>query len=305
MASYNYTFTSGDTVTPTKLNSARTVSDIVNADISATAAIAGTKVAPAFGAQDITLSTANRSITNTGNFALSFGTNNTERMRIDNAGNVMIGTATSVAGYVFIAANDSGNAQQLIRAGTNFNSEINFGDQNSSTSGRVLYAHNGDFMRFDTNGSERMRIDSSGNVGIGTTSPFTVLSTAKTITGGNPATSGSTDDNVIARFAGGVVAFDIGGTAGGAQWIQPRAFNNFATNYNLLICPNGGSLAVGTTSPSAAAKLDVASTTQGFLPPRMTTAQRDAISTPPAGLVIYNTSTNVLNFYNGSAWGAV
>jgi hypothetical protein len=37
----------------------------------------------------------------------------------------------------------------------------------------------------------------------------------------------------------------------------------------------------------------------------MTTAQRDAISTPPAGLVIYNTSTNVLNFYNGSAWGAV
>jgi hypothetical protein len=51
--------------------------------------------------------------------------------------------------------------------------------------------------------------------------------------------------------------------------------------------------------------LDVSSTTKGFLPPRMTTAQRDAISSPPAGLVIYNTSTNVLNFYNGSAWGAV
>jgi hypothetical protein len=90
MATYAYTFNSGDTVTPTRINDARTVSDIVNADVSATAAIAGTKVAPAFGGQDITVSGANRSITNTGNFALSFGTNNTERVRIDNAGNVGI-----------------------------------------------------------------------------------------------------------------------------------------------------------------------------------------------------------------------
>lgn len=44
MASYGYTFTSGDTVTPTKLNNARTVSDIVNADISASAAIAYSKL---------------------------------------------------------------------------------------------------------------------------------------------------------------------------------------------------------------------------------------------------------------------
>ena len=45
MASYAYTFTSGDTVTPTKLNNARTVSDIVNADIKSDAAIAHTKLA--------------------------------------------------------------------------------------------------------------------------------------------------------------------------------------------------------------------------------------------------------------------
>jgi len=36
----------------------------------------------------------------------------------------------------------------------------------------------------------------------------------------------------------------------------------------------------------------------------MTTAQRDAITSPSSGLIIYNTTTSLLNFYNGSAWGA-
>lgn len=61
----------------------------------------------------------------------------------------------------------------------------------------------------------------------------------------------------------------------------------------------------GASSASASAILQADSTTKGFLPPRMTTAQRDLIATPAAGLVIYNTSTNVLNFYNGTAWAAV
>ena len=54
---------------------------------------------------------------------------------------------------------------------------------------------------------------------------------------------------------------------------------------------------IGTASPNAA--LDVTSTTQGFLPPRMTTTQRNAISSPAVGLVIFNTTTNCLNFYGG------
>jgi len=52
--------------------------------------------------------------------------------------------------------------------------------------------------------------------------------------------------------------------------------------------------------PSAALEID--STAKGFLPPRMTTAQRDAITNPATGLFIYNTSTNQLNFYNGTSW---
>lgn len=56
---------------------------------------------------------------------------------------------------------------------------------------------------------------------------------------------------------------------------------------------------IGTSSPNATAELDVSSTTKGFLPPRMTTTQRNAISSPAVGLVIFNTTTNCLNFYVG------
>ena len=59
---------------------------------------------------------------------------------------------------------------------------------------------------------------------------------------------------------------------------------------------------IGTTSPAASARLDVTSTTQGFLPPRMTTSQRDAIASPATGLVIYNTTTAGLEFRNGNTW---
>jgi hypothetical protein len=59
MATYAYTFTSGDTITPTKLNNARTVSEIVDADVSATAAIAMSKLATGALPTAITVATAN------------------------------------------------------------------------------------------------------------------------------------------------------------------------------------------------------------------------------------------------------
>ncbi len=67
----------------------------------------------------------------------------------------------------------------------------------------------------------------------------------------------------------------------------------------------GGSLGIGVSSPATAAALDVTSTSKGFLPPRLTTAQRNAIASPPAGLMIYNTTDKMLNFYNGTAWNTV
>lgn len=55
---------------------------------------------------------------------------------------------------------------------------------------------------------------------------------------------------------------------------------------------SAGEIGIGTASPSAVALLEMSSTSKGFLPPRMTAAQRGAISTPPAGLVVYQTDGN-------------
>lgn len=60
---------------------------------------------------------------------------------------------------------------------------------------------------------------------------------------------------------------------------------------------------IGTTTPHASAKLDVTSTDKGFLPPRMTGAQRGNISNPAAGLLVYQTDgTSGLYYYGTSGW---
>lgn len=55
-------------------------------------------------------------------------------------------------------------------------------------------------------------------------------------------------------------------------------------------------------NPDASAILELESTSQGFLLPRMTTDEMNAISSPVAGLVIFNTDISDLSFYNGSEW---
>lgn len=60
---------------------------------------------------------------------------------------------------------------------------------------------------------------------------------------------------------------------------------------------------IGTSTPNASAQLDVSSTTKGFLPPRMTQAQRQGINSPTAGLMVYQTDgTAGLWYYTGNAW---
>jgi hypothetical protein len=67
---------------------------------------------------------------------------------------------------------------------------------------------------------------------------------------------------------------------------------------------NIGINATGST-PDAKAMLDISSTTSGLLIPRMSAAERSAITSPPTGLQIYNTTTNTLDIFKGGIWEQV
>jgi uncharacterized protein (TIGR02145 family) len=65
-------------------------------------------------------------------------------------------------------------------------------------------------------------------------------------------------------------------------------------------------IGIGTTTPAASAQLDVSSTTKGFLPPRMTAAQRSAIASPTNGLLVYQTDyPSGLYYFNAGVWSSV
>lgn len=95
-------------------------------------------------------------------------------------------------------------------------------------------------------------------------------------------------------------------TMGNTIGIQSNGGNNVSIDTpgsSLLInASNGANVAIGISSPDASALLDLTSTTRGFLAPRMTTLERNAILSPAEGLSIYNTTTKSQDFYNGTSW---
>ena len=107
---------------------------------------------------------------NASNAHIAFGTNDTERMRIASSGSVGIGTSSPAADLHVADASDS-NAQIRINGSTSTVYSRLYSDNNGvlaiSTDGGNQVANS--YMMFEVKGSERMRIDSSGNVGIGCT----------------------------------------------------------------------------------------------------------------------------------------
>lgn len=70
--------------------------------------------------------------------------------------------------------------------------------------------------------------------------------------------------------------------------------------------PSNGNAGIGTTIPNASSILEMKSTTQGVLIPRMTRAKRDSIASPATGLMIYQTnSTPGFYYFDGSQWTAI
>jgi len=79
-------------------------------------------------------------------------------------------------------------------------------------------------------------------------------------------------------------------------------YNDALTSDALFIKGNTNNVIIGSTTDVASALLNVTSTTKGFLPPRMTTTQRNAIASPATGLIVYDTTLNLPHFYNGTIW---
>ena len=77
----------------------------------------------------------------------------------------------------------------------------------------------------------------------------------------------------------------------------------YITLVNLLILStiSSAQVGIGTSSPAGSSQLDITSTTKGLLPPRMTTSQRDAISSPATGLQIYNTDNRAIETFSGTS----
>lgn len=78
---------------------------------------------------------------------------------------------------------------------------------------------------------------------------------------------------------------------------------NIILTLALFICYGVQSqIAIGTANPDESAILDLTSKGQGFLPPRLTTVERDAITNPAVGLTIFNSTKNCIEWYVGPKW---
>lgn len=99
-------------------------------------------------------------------------------------------------------------------------------------------------------------------------------------------------------IVGGNSAFTGGGTTNYvSKWTSSSSLGNSQ------IFDNGTSVGFGTSSPSSSSIVDLTSSSKGFLPPRMTESQRNAISSPTIGLMVYQTNgSDGVYVYKASGW---
>ena len=204
---------------------------------------------------------------------------NEHMLFVDSSSNtVLIGSSVSTKALGANAATQLGVYELIVRG----NQRIHGDD---AVNGTELYIH-------DSNATGSANVVTNG---------YAASYTAECTDGAGTAEIWLRDSSLTAANA-----FNIELTGTGTT-IQSYDFNG-STNANAKTMMSfdhaTGNVGIGGAAVTSVA-LAVTSTTSAFMPPRMTTTQRDAITSAAAGMVVYNSTTNVLNFYNGSAWGAV
>jgi hypothetical protein len=180
---------------------------------------------------------------------ITFATNGSERLRITSAGLVGIGTSSPSKKLHVSAA--SGDVDALVECpghpilrlkttGTTDNTSVDFADSGSDTQCRLIYTHSTDLFRILHSGNNALSIDSSGSVGIGTTSPRRTLEVSgadgllcinatDTSTGTSQLLFGDNDDDNIGR-----IYYDHG-TDNMAFWTNTSEKARIDTSGRLLV----------------------------------------------------------------------
>jgi hypothetical protein len=241
--------------------------------------------------------------TNTPSTALDISASLTSILTLRNGGTNFITTRTSGIGESDIGLRIWNNAN-------NFTLDL-YGSGTYDSSKHRFCVGGGSFERLLIGATTAARITGSGSTSA--TTSLLVQNSAGT-------------SNLAVRDNGSILINGLGGAGGASGGTNFESNGNdmsfkcayyyrFFTSDNKIVfgtswdgvsrtyAYNENKTIIGSNAvPNTSAQFQVDSTTTGILPPRMTTTQKNAIASPAAGLVVYDSTTNKLCCYNGSTW---
>jgi hypothetical protein len=263
--------------------------------------------------------TSSEFIGTTDNQPLIFKTNNTQVFNMTNDGKLVAGpgapayasmftfraTATSGSKVTLDATNYSHNPEFVISTTNPQHYYPTLSFQSSAWGTTTMHQYQGLWQKVDSNrmftwviapAAVSMRLSKNGNLLIGTSAENTAR---LKLTGSGGMLAEFTDAGTTA----GYIRIRNSGTDYTDMGLEGSGLVSLKSNGTAFLYGNSaGSVNVGSSTIDASAKLSVTSTTQGFLPPRMTTTQKNAISSPASGLMVYDNTLGKYNYYNGSSW---